>query len=208
MMSKDKQHEDELWKDVEGDQSIKRGGKVIPYGERRKAPFFKVRSRVSVRIQRLDEKLTRGPASSLCSSRRSLLACRLLSMRSDTGLFLSSRLSESLPSFVASPLSRARLTNSFSSFFASSLLSHAHSDHYTNLSKAWKQGPIYCSRSFSLPSFHFNHSRSTLTPFSPRVQKPPPTSSSETSKSSRNGSRFFLTTFLPFFPTPEELYAR
>jgi len=43
MMSKDKQQEDILWKDVEEDQSIKRGGKVIPYGERRKAPFFKVR---------------------------------------------------------------------------------------------------------------------------------------------------------------------
>ncbi|KAL7412104.1 DRMBL-domain-containing protein [Mrakia frigida] len=26
------------------------------------------------------------------------------------------------------------------------LLSHAHSDHYTNLSKAWKNGPIYCSQ--------------------------------------------------------------
>jgi len=22
---------------------------------------------------------------------------------------------------------------------------HAHSDHYTNLSKSWKEGPIYCS---------------------------------------------------------------
>ena len=25
------------------------------------------------------------------------------------------------------------------------LLTHAHSDHYTNLSKSWKEGPIYCS---------------------------------------------------------------
>lgn len=24
-------------------------------------------------------------------------------------------------------------------------LTHAHSDHYTNLSKSWKHGPIYCS---------------------------------------------------------------
>jgi len=25
------------------------------------------------------------------------------------------------------------------------LCRHAHSDHYTNLSKSWKHGPIYCS---------------------------------------------------------------
>lgn len=24
-------------------------------------------------------------------------------------------------------------------------LTHAHSDHYTNLSKSWRHGPIYCS---------------------------------------------------------------
>ena len=27
----------------------------------------------------------------------------------------------------------------------SCISSHAHSDHYTNLSKSWKEGPIYCS---------------------------------------------------------------
>lgn len=28
------------------------------------------------------------------------------------------------------------------------LLSHAHSDHYTNLSSSWQNGPIYCSSRF------------------------------------------------------------
>lgn len=31
-----------LWADVEDDRSIKRGGKVLARGERRRAPFFKV----------------------------------------------------------------------------------------------------------------------------------------------------------------------
>lgn len=54
-------------------------------------------------------------------------------MRSGTGLYRKSRLTSSreMPS----------------SYFSALLLMrrHAHSDHYTNLSKSWKEGPIYCS---------------------------------------------------------------
>ncbi|CED85491.1 Predicted hydrolase involved in interstrand cross-link repair [Phaffia rhodozyma] len=88
MMTKSKTVD--VWKDVEDDRSIKRGGKVIKAGERRRAPFFKV--------------LTGMP---IC-----------------------------VDGFRYGKIPKV----------TAYLLSHAHSDHYTKLSKTWKHGPIYCSQ--------------------------------------------------------------
>ncbi len=38
------------------------------------------------------------------------------------------------------------IPSAFQSFVLTSELSHAHSDHYTNLSAKWDSGPIYCSQ--------------------------------------------------------------
>lgn len=39
-----------VWEAVEDDRSIKRGGKVLARGERRKAPFFKVMTGMPVAV--------------------------------------------------------------------------------------------------------------------------------------------------------------
>jgi DNA cross-link repair 1A protein len=40
----------DVWQAVEDDQSLKRGGKVMKHGERRKAPFFKVLTGMPVAV--------------------------------------------------------------------------------------------------------------------------------------------------------------